>query len=115
MIAHIVLYRPKPGLEAEAREDFVAALVAARRDIPGIRRFTIGRRFEQGPSYNIAGLPDFPYLAWIEFDEAAGLKSYLAHPVHASLGRAFRSTLESALVYDFEVADAAEAPAFLAG
>lgn len=115
MIVHIVLYRPRPGLEAEAREDFVAALVAARRDIPAIRRFTVGRRFEQGPSYNMAGLPDYPYLALIEFDDAAGLKSYLGHPVHASLGRAFRSTLESALVYDYETADAAEATAFLAG
>jgi hypothetical protein len=58
-------------------------------------------------------MPDYPYLAWIEFDDAAGLRSYLAHPVHATLGRAFRSTLESALVYDYETADAAEAAGFL--
>lgn len=114
MIAHLVLYRPKPGLDEEARTRFTDALLAARRDIDAIHRFTIGRRLPGGPSYNLAAFPDFPYMAVIEFEDVAGLKAYLAHPVHAGLGQAFRSSLESALVYDYEIADAADADRFLA-
>ncbi|MCU0255234.1 MAG: Dabb family protein [Vicinamibacterales bacterium] len=114
MIAHLVLYRPKPGLEDEARQRFTAALVAARSDITAIRRFTIGRRLEGGPSYGLAEFPDFPYMAVIEFDDVAGLRAYLTHPVHAGLGQAFRASLASALVYDYAIADAAEAETFLA-
>lgn len=113
MIVHLVLYRPKPGLEADARDRFVEALAAARRDIPSIRRFVVGRRLAGGPSYNVANLPDFPYMALIEFDEVPGLVAYLGHPVHAGLGQAFRSSLDAALVYDYEVADAADAAGLL--
>lgn len=113
MIAHLVLYRPKPGLDDDARARFVGALTAAHRDIPAIRRFTIGRRLEDGPAYGGIASSDFPYMALIEFDDVAGLRSYLAHPVHAGLGQAFRSSLESALVYDYETADAAEAGGLL--
>lgn len=109
MIAHIVLYRPKPGLDADARARFVEALTAAHRDIPAILRFTVGRRLENGPAYGGLVVPDFPYMAVIEFDDEAALRSYLAHPVHAGLGQVFRSSLESALVYDYEIADAGEA------
>ena len=113
MIAHLVLYRPKPGLDAEARAEFVDALTAAHRDIPTIRRFTIGRRLEGGPVYNGIAIPDFPFMALIEFDDVDGLRSYLAHPVHAGLGQVFRSSLDAALVFDFQTADAGEAQQLL--
>jgi hypothetical protein len=49
----------------------------------------------------------------IEFDDRAGLSTYLLHPMHAGLGQAFGSTVDAALVYDFETADASEAESFL--
>jgi hypothetical protein len=113
MIAHLVLFRPKSGLEDEARERFTGALVAARHDIAAIRRFTVGKRIAGGPSYGLAEFPDFPYMAVIEFDDMDGLYAYLRHPVHAGLGQAFRASLESALVYDYAIADAADAETFL--
>lgn len=109
VIVHLVLYRPKADLDADARERFVDALTAAHRDIPAIRRFTVGRRLEDGPAYDGIAAADFPYMALIEFDDAEGLRSYLCHPAHTKLGQAFRSTLDAALVHDYETAGAAAA------
>jgi hypothetical protein len=115
MVAHLVLYRPKPGLDAEARDRFTAAIVAARREIPSIRRFVVGRRLADGPSYALGPFPDFTHAAVIEFDDTDALLTYLQHPLHADLGQAFGASVEAALVYDFETADAADAERFLLG
>jgi hypothetical protein len=113
VVAHIVLYRPKPGLDAEARLRFTNALVAARREIPSVRRFHVGQRITDGPSYAMGPLPEFPYVAVIEFEDRAGLLEYLAHPAHASLGQAFGAAVDAALVYDFDMADASAAASFI--
>ncbi len=106
MTLHVVLYRPKPNLDDEARQRFIGALVAARRDIPAVRSFVVGRRINGGPSYQVGDMPDYPYAAVVEFDDRAGLHSYLAHPAHLALGREFGSSVESALVYDYDAVDA---------
>jgi hypothetical protein len=113
MVAHLVLYRPKAGLDADARRRFSDAIVAARREVPAIRRFLIGRRLADGPSYALGPFLDFPYLGVIEFDDRAGLLAYLQHPVHAGLGQMFGAAVEAALVYDFETADAEDVEGFL--
>ena len=43
------------------------------------------------------------YLAVIDFDDLAGLQTYLRHPAHLDLGVRFGQSLSTALVYDFEV------------
>lgn len=113
MVTHVVLYRPKAGLEAAAGERFAAAIALARREIAAIRRFTIGRRLENGPVYQQGPFPDFPFIAAIEFDDREGLLTYLQHPTHAALGQQFGATLDAALVYDFQTVDAADAETFL--
>lgn len=112
MVTHVVLYRPRPGLDDEAAGRFTAALAAARREIPGILRFIVGRRLDPGPAYSLGPFPDFPFLAVVEFASREDLLGYLQHPRHVELGRSFAECAEAALVYDFETADAAEA-AFL--
>jgi hypothetical protein len=107
VVTHLVLYRPKPGLDAEARLRFAEALSAAHREIPSIRRFVVGRRIVDGPSYKLGPFPEFPYVAVVEFDTRAGLVEYLAHPMHASLGQAFGASVDAALVYDFDTAEVA--------
>ena len=74
--------------------------------IPTIRRFWIGRRLNDGPSYRLGGSPDFPFMAVIEFDDRAGLDAYLGHAAHQAVGRLFNETTEAALIYDFEMFDA---------
>jgi hypothetical protein len=107
MILHLVLYRPRPGLGAEAADGFLASLRATRAAVPEIRAFWVGRRLTDGPAYKMTGFPDYPFVAVVAFDDREGLVRYLQHPLHATLGHHFNSTAESALIYDFEVADAA--------
>ena len=46
---------------------------------------------------------DFPFAAFIEFDDIAGLQAYLRHPQHQRLGELFYSLQEAALAYDYDV------------
>ncbi len=101
MTFHVVLFRPRPGLADDAREGLVAAMRAAAQSIPSVRRFVIGERVASPPGYVLGGFPDFPYVAWLEFDDEAGLHAYLSHPLHADLGRRFNEAAEAALIYDF--------------
>ena len=44
VIAHVVLFRPKPSLSTEQRTAFLEAIQGAFTNIPAIKRATIGRR-----------------------------------------------------------------------
>jgi hypothetical protein len=48
---------------------------------------------------------DYTHVALLEFEDLAGLKTYLEHPAHAELGSRFFECFEQALMYDFEVRD----------
>jgi hypothetical protein len=106
MIAHIVLFKPRKGLSAADRNAFGDAIQRARREIPGIRRFSIGRRVLKEAGYAQAMPEDFSYAAIVEFDDLAALQAYLIHPVHEPLGALFWKTSEATLVYDYELTDA---------
>lgn len=106
MIAHVVLYRPKRDVSAEAAREFAEAFAAAPAQIPTIRRLWVGRRLD-GPAYPFGPFPDLPYVGVVEFDDRAGLMAYLAHPVHARIGQLFRDTCDAAQVYDYEVVEGA--------
>jgi hypothetical protein len=107
MILHLVLYRPRPGLDADAATGFLEALQTTRAAVPEIRQFWVGRRLVDGPVYRMSGFPDYPFVAAVAFDAPEGLLRYLRHPLHDAVGRHFNSTAESALIYDFDVRDAA--------
>jgi Stress responsive A/B Barrel Domain len=106
MIAHVVLFKPRRDLSAEDRSVFGDAILRAQREIPGIRRFSVGRRVLKEASYAQAMPEDFSYAAIIEFDDLAALQTYLNHPVHEPLGAWFWKTSEATLVYDYELTDA---------
>lgn len=107
MVIHVVLYRPRPNLGKEIRDGLLAAVAAARDEIPQVRRFVVGRRVDRGPQYQLGGFPDLPYAALVEFSDREGLEAYLGHPGHEALGRLFNESVEAGLVYDYEVVDAA--------
>jgi hypothetical protein len=109
MIAHIVLFKPRADVTDDDRRQFVDAIVRARREIPGIRRFHLGRRVMREASYAQAMPQDFAYAAVIEFDDAAAVQAYLQHPAHEPMGSWFWKVSEATLVYDYEMADAADA------
>jgi hypothetical protein len=115
VILHIVLYRPRPGLDDAAKRGFIEALVSTRAAVPSIRNFWVGRRLENGPSYRISGFPEFPFAAVIAFDDGAGLLAYLQHPLHDAVSRHFNGAAESAFIYDFEAADVTEIGSMIDG
>ena len=111
MVTHVVLMKARPDLSADDRQAFVAAFERALREIPTIRHVRIGRRIRHGAGYEQTSPDAADVLAAIDFDDLAGLQTYLRHPAHEELGARFGQSLSSALVYDFEVGD----PGDLAG
>ena len=114
MIAHVVLFKPKAGLSSADRETLIGAMREAGRQIPPIRRFIVGARVKNGSPYEAAAR-DFPFFAQFEFDSAADLAAYLAHPAHERLARGFYEMSDAAEAYDYEVGDAPDALTKLGG
>lgn len=103
MIAHLVLFRPRPDLTDSARQELAGAFTTALREIPSIRRAHIGKRIVHGRGYEASMHKDYAYSALLEFESVEHLRAYLEHPAHAQLGKHFWSALEDILVYDFEL------------
>jgi hypothetical protein len=103
MVVHIVLFKARPDLDQADREAFVAAFERATTRIPSVRGVRVGRRVRFAAGYE-QGAPDAAdFLAVLEFDDLAGLQSYLQHPAHEELGGHFNKALAAGFVYDFEI------------
>jgi Stress responsive A/B Barrel Domain len=115
MISHVVLMKPRPDLSGADRAAFVAAFERAVRDIPSVRTVRVGKRVHHGVAYEAAAPDAADYIAVIDFENLAGLLTYLGHPAHEELAAKFGRSLSAAMVYDFEVGslDALRAGGFL--
>ncbi len=103
MLAHVVLFTPRVDLSPSERAAVFSAFERAITEIPSVRRVRVGRRVTFGAGYELGAAPDAPaLLAVIEFDDLAGLQSYLQHPAHEELGRRFTESTAAGFVYDFE-------------
>ena len=103
MIAHVVLFKPRPDLTAEERQGLGEALSTALSTIPSIRRVRVGRRVTQGlRPYEAMMRVNYEYAAILEFDDEAGLRAYMEHPAHEALGARFFAVFEEALMYDYD-------------
>jgi hypothetical protein len=106
VIAHVILFKPKPDLTENDRQSVLAGLKAAATSIPSIRRMQVGRRVRHGrPGYEQMMREDFEFVVVVEFDDVEGLKEYLAHPQHAAIGQHFTQSAAAALAYDYELED----------
>ena len=108
MVSHLILMKPRADLSPAERAALIDAFEHAVRDIPTVRSVRVGRRAVHDAGYEQLAPDAADYLALIDFDDLAGLKAYLGHPAHEALGARFNHSLESALVYDFEVGGAEE-------
>ena len=109
MIAHVVLFSPKPELSPADRRTLLDALVATSTEIPSITRFRVGKRVKHWmPGYEQLMRDDYEFAAIIEFEDIEGLKTYLGHPAHAVIGRHFTASAARSLAYDYELGDAFE-------
>jgi hypothetical protein len=104
-VSHLVLMKPRPELTPANRQAFLDAFDRAMREIPTVRGVRIGRRIMHGAAYEPSA-PTMDYVAIIDFDDLAGLQTYLRHPAHEELGRLFGQSLSGSLVYDFELGGA---------
>ena len=110
MIAHVVLLQPRATLSADQRREALAMLARSASEIPGIRRFRIGRRVRHGlPGYEQQMALDYEFALIIEFDDIEGLRRYLRAPAHGALGHLFTSATDAALAYDYELVESAQA------
>ena len=105
MILHVVLFRPRPELEVEARRGLAKAFADAIDGIGSIKRARIGRRRTHGRPYEQLMRENYTHAAILEFDDLEGLRAYLEHPAHTELGSRFFECFEQALMYDFEMRD----------
>jgi hypothetical protein len=106
MIAHVVLFKPKPDLTPVQRQAVLDGLKAAATGIPSVRRLYVGRRVTHGlPGYEQMMREDYEYALIVELDDLDGLKAYLAHPHHMAIGKHFSDAAAAALAYDFEMQD----------
>lgn len=105
MIAHVVLFRPKPTLGSEERAALVDAFTGAFASIPSVRRVRVGTRVRTGRPYEPAMSENYTHAAIVEFDDRAAFQEYLDHPAHADLAARFFESFEVALFYDFEMGE----------
>ena len=103
MVSHVVLMQPRSDLSIDDRRALVAAFERAVREIPTVRSVRVGSRVVHGAGYEQQMPPTGEYLVVIDFDDLAGLQTYLQHPAHQDLGARFGRSLASSLVYDFDV------------
>ena len=113
MIAHVVLFKPKSGLDAGTRQRLADAFQLALREIPSIRRAHLGRRVTHGRPYEQLMTVDYEYAAILEFETLADLTAYLEHDAHGALGALFFEAFEFALMYDYDLRDGENAAAAL--
>jgi hypothetical protein len=102
VVTHLVLIKPRPDLSLVDRRGLVRAFERAIREIPTVREVRIGRRIVHGAGYEQTAPNTADYLVVIDFNDLAGLQTYLQHPAHEELSARFSEALSSAMVYDFE-------------
>jgi hypothetical protein len=104
MIAHVILFRPKPEMSPDERQTVLDGLASAAVDIPSVRSLRVGRRVRHGrQGYEQMMQQDFDYAVIVEFDDVAGLSAYLAHPTHNAIAEHFAKSSAAALAYDYEM------------
>jgi hypothetical protein len=103
MVSHVVLFTPKPALSPDTRQRLIDAFARALREIPLIKRASIGRRVTHGRPYEQLMTVNYEYAAVLEFDDLAALQAYLQHPAHDALGSLFFEAFDVALMYDYEM------------
>ena len=114
MIAHTVLFQPGPSVGPETKAAIVQSLTQAIGQCPTVRTCRIGRRIRHGlRGYEQQMREDYQYLLLLEFDDVEGLRAYLEHPAHNTIGDFFTSAASASLAYDYEMVDLSDAARLL--
>ena len=93
MIRHIVLWKFRPGTEAE-RERFLSGLAGLQGVIPELKACRVVRNVGEG-NYDAALISDF--------DSLEDLQAYQVHPDHVAVGTFMRPLRTGRASVDFEI------------
>ena len=88
MVTHLVLMKPRPDLSPADRQALLGAFERAIREIPTVLDVRVGRRIVHGAGYEQAAPDAADYLVVIDFNDLAGLQTYLRHPAARRAGSA---------------------------
>ena len=106
MIAHVVLFEPKPDVPPEVKRAFFEALQATVRAVPEVLRARVGRTAINGQTtQQIMGQTTYSFLAIFEFENLAGLERYLSSPSHDAVRDMFWRYCQSTVIADAEMVD----------
>jgi hypothetical protein len=101
MIAHVVLFEPKVTTGEAGRAEFLEAMKVAFSQIPSVTRSMVASRVTVGAGYeSTIGDETYSYVNVVEFEDVAGLKAYLDHPLHQRLGQLFWENCNRTLIID---------------
>jgi hypothetical protein len=108
MIAHIVLFSPKDGLNESEKRSLAQSVLNCVRSISTIKRATVGRSIvvDSGRA-RYFGHEAYEFAACLEFSTTEDLVSYLNHPMHQTLGRLFWEFCAKTTISEIEVVDLA--------
>lgn len=97
MIEHVVLFKLKADVTAEAKTAAVAALKGLKDQIEGIVDLTCGLNFSERSQGHEIGLV-------VRFRDRVALEVYIPHPAHRGVvDRYLQPIRESVIVVDFEI------------
>lgn len=100
MLTHIVIWKYRADVSAEAREEHVAKLRALAEVVPEVRSLEVGFDVLRLPRSYDTGLVAV-------FDDRAGLDAYTVHPEHVKVADSGRGISEHVASVDFESGAAA--------
>ena len=102
MIAHIVLFRPKPDLTSDQLRSFAQSIKATIQGSEGLSRGTVGKAAAINAGYSRhLDNSTYPFAAVLEFDTPDDLVKYLRKPEHQTLGRLFWEYCDGTVVTEF--------------
>jgi hypothetical protein len=97
---HTVIFYLKKDAPKDATKGMIADATELLGKIPSVRSVKIGPPSEKTTPK--VGVTDYQLGLLVLFDDAAGLKTYLDHPLHLKYVEKHEKHIEKVLVYDFQ-------------
>jgi hypothetical protein len=103
VIAHIVLFTPKPDVNEASLRAFARTMLNLATAIPAVKHAKVGRSIAVDPGYERSmGRVTYQFVAVLEFDDTAALLDYLRDPRHARLGKLFWEICADATILEVD-------------
>lgn len=96
MIKHIALFKFKPGIPQERRDELFHRALRLRDEVPGVMEFDLYHDILGSPQSYDLGL-------FASFATKDSLLKYGDHPVRVATGKFAQELCESIIIFDYEM------------